>query len=89
MQIYQNSASIKNLQQRSLSFRLHFDKKDDVLFPKRGYLFDVYFKSTGYFLGGERDYRKLDLSFSSFHSLTRRLFWRYVLRREDYGHGIN
>ena len=70
--IYQNSASIKNLQQRSLSFRLHFDKKDDVLFPKRGYLFDVYFKSTGYFLGGERDYRKLDLSFSSFHSLSRR-----------------
>ena len=32
-----NVTSIKNLQQRSLSFRLHIDKKDDPLFPKKGY----------------------------------------------------
>ena len=31
-----NTNSIKNLQQRSLSFRLHIDKKDDPLFPKTG-----------------------------------------------------
>ena len=37
-----NVTSIKNLQQRSLSFRLHIDKKDDPLFPKKGYLFDLY-----------------------------------------------
>ena len=47
----QNTTSIKNLQQRSLSFRFHIDKKDDPLFPKKGYLFDIYFKSTGIISG--------------------------------------
>ena len=37
---------------------LHIDKKDDPLFPKKGYLLDLYFKSTGYLLGGERNYLK-------------------------------
>ncbi len=72
LDINQNSTSVKNLQQRSLSFRFHLDKKDDPLFPKKGYLFDIYLKSTGYFLGGERDYRKIDLSFSSFYSVTKK-----------------
>ena len=72
LDINQNSTSVKNLQQRSLSFRFHLDKKDNPLFPKKGYLFDIYLKSTGYFLGGERDYRKLDLSFSFFYSITKR-----------------
>jgi len=72
LDINKNSTSVKNLQQRSLSFRFHLDKKDDPLFPKRGYLIDIYLKSTGYFLGGERDYRKFDFSFSSFHSITRK-----------------
>ena len=72
LDINQNSTSVKNLQQRSLSFRFHLDKKDNPLFPKKGYLFDIYLKSTGYFLGGERDYRKLDLSFSSFYSITKK-----------------
>ena len=67
------TTSIKNLQQRSLSFRLHIDKKDDPLFPKKGYLFDVYLKSTGYFLGGERDYYKLDLSLNTYSTMTKRL----------------
>ena len=71
LDINKNSTSVKNLQQRSLSFRFHLDKKDDPLFPKRGYLIDIYLKSTGYFLGGERDYRKFDFSLSSFHSITR------------------
>ena len=61
-----NSNSIKNLQQRSLSFRLHIDKKDDPLFPKTGYLLDLYFKSTGYLLGGARDYYKFDFSFNKY-----------------------
>lgn len=68
----QNTTSVKNLQQRSLSFRLHIDKKDDPLFPKKGYLFDLYFKSTGYFLGGERDYHKLDFSLNTYFSITKK-----------------
>ena len=68
----QKTTSIKNLQQRSLSFRFHIDKKDDPLFPKKGYLFDIYFKSTGYFLGGERDYHKLDLSLNTYFSIIKR-----------------
>ena len=64
--------SIKNLQQRSLSFRLHIDKKDDPLFPQKGYLFDIYFKSTGYFLGGERDYHKIDFSFNTYFSFIKK-----------------
>ena len=68
----QNTTSIKNLQQRSLSFRFHIDKKDDPLFPKKGYLFDIYFKSTGYFLGGERDYHKLDLSLNTYFSIIKK-----------------
>ena len=61
-----NVTSIKNLQQRSLSFRLHIDKKDDPLFPKKGYLLDLYLKSTGYLLGGERDYFKLDFAINNY-----------------------
>ena len=61
-----NVTSIKNLQQRSLSFRLHIDKKDDPLFPKQGYLLDLYLKSTGYLLGGERNYLKLDFSINKY-----------------------
>ena len=72
LNIKQNTSSVKNLQQRSLSFRIHLDKKDDPLFPKKGYLFDIYFKSTGYFLGGERDYRKLDFSFNTYSSITKK-----------------
>ena len=70
--IIQNISSIKNLQQRSLSIRLHIDKKDDPLIPKKGYLVDIYFKSTGYILGGERDYHKLDFSFNSYFSLNKK-----------------
>ena len=72
LDITQNTSSVKNLQQRSLSFRFHLDKKNDPLFPKKGYLFDIYFKSTGYFLGGERDYRKLDFSFNTYSSITKK-----------------
>ena len=72
LDILQNKSSIKDLQQRSLSIRFHFDIKDDPLFPKKGYLFDIYFKSTGYILGGERDYRKLDLSFHSYSSINKK-----------------
>ena len=72
LDILQNKSSIKDLQQRSLSIRFHFDKKDDPLYPKKGYLFDIYFKSTGYILGGERAYRKLDLSFHSYSSINKK-----------------
>lgn len=66
-----NVTSIKNLQQRSLSFRLHVDKKDDPLFPKKGYLLDLYLKSTGYLLGGERDYLKLDFSINNYFMISK------------------
>ena len=66
-----NVTSIKNLQQRSLSFRLHIDKKDDPLFPKKGYLFDLYLKSTGYLLGGERNYLKLDFSINNYFMISK------------------
>ena len=66
-----NVTSIKNLEQRSLSFRLHIDKKDDPLFPKKGYLLDLYLKSTGYLLGGERDYFKLDFSFNNYFMISK------------------
>ena len=66
-----NVTSIKNLQQRSLSFRLHIDKKDDSLFPKKGYLLDLYLKSTGYLLGGERDYFKLDFTFNNYFMISK------------------
>ena len=82
LNINQNTSSVKNLQQRSLSFRIHLDKKDDPLFPKKGYLFDIYFKSTGYFLGGERDYRKLDLSYNFYSSITK---WSVIATRFKIG----
>ena len=82
LNINQNTSSVKNLQQRSLSFRIHLDKKDDPLFPKKGYLFDIYFKSTGYFLGGERDYRKLDLSYNFYSSITK---WSVIATRLKIG----
>ena len=66
-----NVTSIKNLEQRSLSFRLHIDKKDDPLFPKKGYLFDLYLKSTGYLLGGERNYLKLDFSINNYFMISK------------------
>ena len=66
-----NVISIKNLQQRSLSFRLHIDKKDDPLFPKKGYLLDLYLKSTGYLLGGERNYLKLDFSINNYFMISK------------------
>jgi len=66
-----NVTSIKNLQQRSLSFRLYIDKKDDPLFPKKGYLLDLYLKSTGYLLGGERDYFKLDFAFNNYFIISK------------------
>ena len=58
--------SIENLQQRSISMRFHFDRKDDHLSPRIGYLFDIYLKSTGYFLGGKRDYLKADISMQAY-----------------------
>ena len=63
--------SIKNLQQRSLSFRLHIDKKDDPLFPQKGYLLDLYLKSTGYLLGGERNYLKIDFSINNYFMISK------------------
>ena len=78
-----NVTSIKNLQQRSLSFRLHIDKKDDSLFPKKGYLLDLYLKSTGYLLGGERDYFKLDFATNNYFMISKNsvLAFRFKIGR--------
>ena len=58
--------SLQKLQQRSISMRFHFDRKDVHLNPRSGYLFDIYLKSTGYFLGGERDFLKADVSIQKY-----------------------
>ena len=38
--------SLQKLQQRSISMRFHFDRKDVHLNPRSGYLFDIYPKET-------------------------------------------
>ena len=62
----------RNLQQRSISARYHLDLKDNALFPRKGILLDIYFKSTGYILGGERDYQKADVSFQLYLPLAKK-----------------
>ena len=64
-----NVTSIKNLQQRSLSFRLHIDKKM-IHFSQKGYLLDLYLKSTGYLLGG-KNYLKLDFSINNYFMISK------------------
>ena len=56
------SATRKNIEQRSFALKINIDKKDDPLFTRKGYLLSGLFKSAGYVLGGKRDYFKVDLA---------------------------
>lgn len=58
-----------NIQQRSFRIKLNLDRRDDPLFPKKGFLLSGIFKSTGYFFGGERDYLKADFTYQTYFSI--------------------
>ena len=60
------SATNKNIEQRSFALKINIDKKDDPLFTRKGYLLSGLFKSAGYVLGGNRDYFKVDLAIQSY-----------------------
>lgn len=60
------SESEKNIEQRSIQLKINIDKKDDPLFTRKGYVFASVFKSTGYMLGGQRNYFKGDFTFQSY-----------------------
>ncbi|MEC9049798.1 MAG: BamA/TamA family outer membrane protein, partial [Candidatus Neomarinimicrobiota bacterium] len=60
------SATMTNIEQRSLALKVNIDKKDDPLFTRKGYLLSGLLKSTGYILGGNRDYLKVDLAIQSY-----------------------
>ena len=59
-----------NIQERSLLSRIYFDRKDDPLFTKKGYLLDFVFKSTGF--GGSREYLKTDLTIQSYYPIMKK-----------------
>ena len=48
------------LEEKTVSFKLNIDKKNEPLFTTKGYLFRGVFKFAGF--GGERQYQKIDLT---------------------------
>ena len=60
------SESERKIEQRSIQLKVQLDNKDDPLFTRRGYLISGLFKSTGYLLGGEREYFKGDFTSQSY-----------------------
>ena len=57
-----------NIQERSLLSKIYFDRKDDPLYPQKGFLMDFTFKSTGF--GGSREYFKTDVTIQSYYPAT-------------------
>ena len=51
-----------SIEQRSIAMKVYIDKRDNPLFTRNGFLVNGVLKSSGYFLGGERDYIKADIS---------------------------
>ena len=49
------------IEQRAVSIKVNYDKKDDPIFTRRGYLASSILKFAGF--GGERDYLKIDFNF--------------------------
>tara|TARA_S200000501_G_scaffold190210_1_gene179073 strand:- start:58696 stop:60489 length:1794 start_codon:yes stop_codon:yes gene_type:complete len=64
--------SVARVEQKSIGIKVFFDKRDNPLFTRKGVLFIGSFKSAGYFLGGERDYLKGDLTFQIYHPIKKR-----------------
>jgi outer membrane protein assembly factor BamA len=52
--------------------KIHIDKRNNPLFTRNGFLLNGVLKSSGYFLGGERDYIKADISVQGYIPLGRR-----------------
>ena len=61
-----NSGSYKIVEQRSIALIAERDKRDDQIYTKKGYFISGKLKSSGYQLGGERDYIKGDFTFQSY-----------------------
>jgi len=57
-----------NIQERSLLSKIYFDRKDDPLFTKKGYLLNLTLKSTGF--GGSREYFKTDATIQTYYPST-------------------
>ncbi len=66
---YFADASEKNIQERSVSFKLNIDRKDDPLFTRKGWLFNGLIKSAGF--GGSRAYTKVDIAIHSYLPLSK------------------
>jgi|TARA_B110000116_G_scaffold271954_1_gene294469 outer membrane protein assembly factor BamA len=60
------SETNEKIEQRSISFKINIDRKNDPLFPRRGYVMTGLIKSAGYLFGGERKFLKGDLTFQSY-----------------------
>ncbi|MBT7114591.1 MAG: BamA/TamA family outer membrane protein [Candidatus Marinimicrobia bacterium] len=63
------SESDKNIEQRSIGFKVNIDKKDDPFFTRKGYSLTSVFKSAGYILGGEREYLKADFTVQTYRPI--------------------
>ena len=61
-----SSGNYKIVEQRSVAIIVQRDKRDDLIYTKRGYFILGKLKSSGYQLGGERDYIKGDCTFQSY-----------------------
>ena len=62
----------RSIEQRSIAMKIHIDKRNNPLFTRNGFLLNGVLKSSGYFLGGERDYIKADISIQGYIPLGRR-----------------
>ncbi len=70
------------IEDRTINFDIHWDATDSPLNPTKGSLFTFNLSSTGWLLGGNRDFLKIDIGLSTYS----RLFRQVVLAgRVKYG----
>ncbi len=80
--IQPDSANINEIEKRTMNFDLNWDNTDKPLQPGGGNRITVNATSAGWILGGNRDYLKIDLGFSTYNTI----FWGIVLAgRIKYG----
>ncbi len=61
-----NNRNFQIVEQRSIAFIIQRDRRDDPIYTKKGYFISSKVKSSGYQLGGERDYIKFDYTLQSY-----------------------
>ena len=61
-----NPQHFEIVEQRSIAFIIQRDRRDDPIYTKKGYFISSKVKSSGYQLGGERDYIKFDYTLQSY-----------------------